>query len=130
MTFGFAKVFSATAECVWHVITDTHKWHKWGPSIRAVDTPQRTIRLGSKGRILTTAGIWLPFVITTFEPESYWDWRVGRLQATGHRLVSMGPNECRLSFTVPIWAFPYGIVCRIALNRIGLLLTQETQENS
>ena len=123
MKLEFAKEYSTPAETVWDVITDTRTWPKWGPSIRAVDAVERYIRLGSTGLILTSAGVWLPFTITTFEPGRFWDWRVRGVRATGHRLEPIATDECRLDFTVPLWAFPYGIVCRIALNRIERLLT-------
>lgn len=123
MTIEFAKVFNTAAETVWELITDTCTWPKWGPSIRAVDAGERYIRLGSTGLILTYPGIWLPFTITMFEPERFWAWRVKGMRATGHRLVAIGTDKSRLGFTVPPWAFPYGVVCRIALNRIERLLT-------
>ncbi len=129
MTVAFAKVLNTSAVRVWDLITDTQTWSKWGPSIRAVDTQERFIRRGSTGRIRTIIGMWLPFTITTYEPQQYWDWRVGGIQATGHRLEPWGPKHCRVSFIVPVWGVPYGIVCRIALNRIDRLLTLTAQED-
>jgi hypothetical protein len=90
----------------------------WGPSVRAVDCKDRYIRAGSSGRIRTPLGIWVPFVVGTVEPGSYWDWRVAGVPATGHRVESAGPDRCRLTFTVPVWAIGYGLVCRLALMRI------------
>lgn len=129
MTVAFAKVLNTSAVRVWDLITDTQTWSKWGPSIRAVDTQERFIRRGSTGRIRTIIGMWLPFTITTYEPQQYWDWRVGGIQATGHRLEPWGPKHCRVSFIVPVWGVSYGIVCRIALNRIDRLLTLTAQED-
>jgi len=40
------------------------------------------------------------------------------LAATGHRIEAIDENRCRLYFDVPIWAAGYGVVCRLALNRI------------
>lgn len=112
----------APADVVWHLITDTRTWPSWGPSVLAVDTPERYIRAGLAGRIRTPIGLWLPFTIETFRQYRYWDWRVGGLAATGHHVEAIEEDRCRLDFTVPIWAFGYGIVCRLALNRIQRLL--------
>lgn len=68
--------------------------------------------------------IWLPFVIEDLEPEYYWDWRVGGIAATGHRVEPRGDYRCKLSFSIPVWAFGYGIVCDLALCLIERLLVQ------
>ena len=119
---GFSRRLDAPASRVWRLITDTRTWPVWGPSVQAVDCKDRFIRAGSSGRIRTPVGVWVPFVVGTFEPESYWDWRVAGVAATGHRVEPVGQNRCRLSFTVPTWAFGYGLVCRLALMRIDRLL--------
>jgi len=120
-TLAFGKEIKAPAERVWRLITDTRAWPRWGPTVRAVDSPERFIRAGLTGRVCTPVGLWMPFTIETFEPNRYWDWRVGGLTATGHRVEAIAENRCRLSFTVPIWAAGYGWVCRLALNRIQRL---------
>ena len=97
--------------------------------MRAVDCTERFIRSGSSGRIRTPVGVWVPFVVESFEPESYWDWRVAGVPATGHRVESVMPNRCRLTFTVPVWAFGYGLVCRLALMRIDRLLMQAGKQH-
>lgn len=121
----FCRQLDAPASRVWRLITDTRRWPEWGPSVKAVDCDQRFITAGSTGRIQTAVGIWLPFTIVAFEPESYWDWRVGGLSATGHRVEPMGPGQCELAFTVPVWAFGYGLVCHLALLRIDRLLMDD-----
>ena len=121
-TVAFDKEMKASAERVWQLLTDTRTWPRWGPSVRAVDSPERYIRSGLTGRICTPIGLWVPFTIETFTPNVYWDWRVGGLAATGHRVEAIEENRCRLSFTVPVWAAGYGIVCRRALNQIQRLL--------
>ena len=126
---GFSKPLEAPVDRVWRLITDTQTWHRWGPSVRAVDCDDRFIRSGSSGRIRTPVGVWVPFVVGTFEPESYWDWRVAGVAATGHRVETVGPNRCRLTFTVPAWAFGYGLVCRLALMRIDRLLIQAGKQH-
>jgi hypothetical protein len=94
-----------------------------------VDSPQRLIAAGLRGRVRTPVGIWLPFQIVTFEPECYWDWRVGGVTATGHRVAPLGPHRCRLTFTVPMWAAPYGGVCRAALKRIERLVAETATDD-
>ena len=119
---SFARLFDAPADRVWDLITDTHSWPLWGPSVRTIDCPQRYIHAGCAGRVRTPVGIWLPFVVTAFEPGTYWDWRVAGIRATGHRVERVGPDRCRLAFSVPIWAAFYGPVCHLALVRIDRLL--------
>jgi hypothetical protein len=123
-----SRQLPAPADCVWQLITDTHRWPDWGPSIRRVHCKQRFIRAGSRGRIQTALGLWLPFAVDRFDPGRYWDWRVCGVAATGHRLDSAGPGRCTLSFTVPFWAFGYGLVCRLALMRIHRLVAQPPME--
>ena len=126
---GFSRRLDAPANRVWRLITDTRTWSEWGPSVHAVDCKDRYIRTGSSGRICTPVGVWVPFVVGTVEPESYWDWRVARVAATGHRVEPLGPNRCRLTFTVAGWAFGYGLVCRLALIRIDRLLMQGRKQH-
>jgi hypothetical protein len=64
-----------------------------------------------------------------FEPVRYWDWRVGGITATGHRVDPLGPHHCRLAFTMPRWAAPYRVICRAALKRIERLLAQSPVED-
>ena len=122
---AFGKMIHAPAPRVWRLITDTHSWPRWGPTVRAVECSQRFIHAGSTGRVRTPFGIWLPFVVEVFEPERYWDWRVGGIAATGHRVEPRGSHQSVLSFSVPDWALGYGIVCRLALARIERLLTDD-----
>ena len=123
----FSQMLDAPAESVWRLITDTRSWPRWGPTVTAVDCPERYIREGSTGRVRTPLGIWLPFTVERFEPEHYWDWRVGGVAATGHRVKPLGQQQCELAFTVPYWAFGYGVVCRAALKRIERLLSHADQ---
>jgi uncharacterized protein YndB with AHSA1/START domain len=129
LTLEVGAHIDAPVSRVWRLMTDTQTWTHWGPSLTDVDSPERFIRAGLTGRIRTLFGIWAPFIIDTFEPEHYWDWRVGGVRATGHRVNPRGPNRCRLTFTVPIWAVGYTVVCRVALNRINQLLTLSFKED-
>ena len=108
---------------VWQAITDTHLWPQWGPSVSAVQCDVRYIRAGAQGRVQTRLGLWVPFLVTTFEPGRYWHWRVSGIPATGHRVEPLDAERCRLVFEVPVWAPPYVWVCRRALFRIESLLT-------
>jgi hypothetical protein len=126
--FEFGIHLDATTSQVWHLITDTQTWPLWGPSIKEVDSPERFIRQGLKGRIRTPLGLWMPFAIGAVVPERYWDWQVCGVPATGHRLEPRDSNRCKLSFTVPAWAAFYGWVCRLALSRIARLLAQPLEE--
>lgn len=125
----FFRHFDVPSTRMWRLITDTRTWPLWGPTVLKVDCADRYIRAGSIGRVCTPLGVWLPFVIGAFKPQSYWDWRVAGVTATGHRVESVGPNRCRLTFTVPAWAFGYGLVCRLALLRIDRCLKQAEKQN-
>jgi hypothetical protein len=109
------------AALAWRLLTDTHVWPKWGPSVRAVDAPARFISAGMHGRVQTTPGLWLPFEITDWEEGRAWAWRVAGIPATGHRVTSVTESSCRVAFTIPRWAPFYVPVCRIALRRIASL---------
>ena len=108
----------APAAVAWALLTDTHAWPQWGPSIRAVDAPLRFICAGTRGRVQTTFGLWLPFEITAWEECRVWAWRVAGVPATGHCVTPMTTASCRVAFTIPRWAPFYIPVCRVALGRI------------
>lgn len=116
------RTIDAPSARVWHVLTDTHYWVQWGPSITAVECNDRIIRSGSHGRVRTLLGFWLPFVICDYEPGRYWRWDVGGIRATGHRVEPLETQRCRLGFDVPVLATPYIGVCWLALRRIARLL--------
>ena len=109
----------APAAVAWALLTDTHAWPQWGPSVRAVDTPTRFITAGLRGRVQTTLGPWLPFEITDWEEGSHWSWTVAGIPATGHLVEATGPDRCSVTFTIPAWAPFYVLVCRIALRRLA-----------
>jgi uncharacterized protein YndB with AHSA1/START domain len=117
----------APAPIVWRLITDTQAWPRWGPSVRAVDAPNRFIRPGHAGRVQTAIGLWLPFRITAddWEPGRFWHWTVAGVPATGHRVTARGPDACELTFIVPAWAPFYRPVCAAALRRIATLAAAE-----
>jgi hypothetical protein len=115
------RSIDASSTTVWQLLTDTRCWTQWGPSIVAVDCGERFIRPGSRGRIKTWFGFWLPFVITDYQCGCYWHWLIGGIAATGHRVEPLQAEQCQLTFEVPIWAAPYSIICIVALQRIAQL---------
>ena len=117
------KELHASPDKIWGLITDTTKWPQWGPTVKSVRSSERFIRKGSKGQVLTSVGLWLPFVITEYEHKSFWSWKVASVRATGHRLRPTHSGGCYLWFEVPIFAAPYLLVCQMALNRVKSIAT-------
>jgi hypothetical protein len=62
--------------------------------------------------------MWVPFVVTHFVPGRYWAWKVGGINATGHRVDAIDAGSCRLTFEVPFWAAPYSVICLWAIIRV------------
>lgn len=125
MTLEVAVTLDVPAAVAWRLLTDTDAWPQWGPSVRAVDSPQRFITEGMRGRVRTTPGLWLPFEITDWQAGRFWAWRVGSIPATGHHVKHVTATSCRVTFTIPRWAPFYVPVCRIALRRIASLGTED-----
>ena len=118
------KFYPASPLIVWELITDTSQWPRWGPTVKRVHFPERFIRKGSSGRVLTAFGIWLPFVIDEYEHASYWSWKVATIKASGHRVQASEYGGSNLWFDVPMIAAPYAAVCQMALGRIENLLSE------
>ena len=118
-----AATLDSPAAVAWRLLTDTHAWPQWGPSVRAVAAPTRFITAGTRGRVQTTPGLWLPFAITDWEEGRAWAWRVAGVPATGHRVTPLTAHTCRVAFTIPRWAPFYVPVCRLALRRLEVLAT-------
>lgn len=110
---------------VWEFLTDTTRWPQWGPSVTAVETEERFIRKGSRGRVRLPFGVWMPFLVTDYDDGRYWSWRIRGIRATGHRAESLGDHACMLVFEVPFFAAPYLFVCWLALKRIENLLRRD-----
>ena len=117
-----SRAVGASSNRVWELLTDTFAWEKWGPSIVAVRSSDRYIKKGSHGRIKTALRFWVPFQVTDLDSGKYWSWRIFGISATGHRIEKHSEGSCLLVFQVPIWAAPYLIICKIALDRIVQLL--------
>ncbi|MDZ7850642.1 MAG: SRPBCC family protein [Halodesulfurarchaeum sp.] len=119
---------AAPPERVWELLVDTRRWPEWGPSVLDVETQSRRIETGSTGRVRTIFGLWLPFTVTRVS-EWAWAWRIGPVEATGHRVIP-GDSSCRVGFEVPLYAVPYLIVCWWALRRIESLATTAATDNT
>jgi hypothetical protein len=102
----------------WDLLIDTQAWPAWGPSVRAVDAPARCIGPGMRGRVQTTPGVWLPFVVTDWVEGHSWAWKVAGIPATGHVVEAVTPTTCRVTFAIPVWAPLYLPVCQLALRRL------------
>ena len=114
-----ARIVAAPPEEVWELLARPEHWPAWGPSVTAVECSDLTVRVGSRGRVRTVVGIWLPFTVTEVEAGRSWAWRIGRWAATGHRVEDVGDGRARVVFEVPWWAAPYALVCRRALGRVA-----------
>ncbi len=128
-SFSFSAIgetLNVPSQDVWDIITDTTRWPKWGPSIIAVDSVDKYIRKGTRGRVKTLFGIWLPFVITDFDDQRYWSWKIWGIRATGHRIEPVDEFKCNIFFEVPSIALPYLFICWIAIKRIEASLQYAT----
>lgn len=121
------REIDALPETVWDILIDTRKWPIWGPSLSQVDCKDRYIKLGSTGRVKTVFSFWLSFTITEFRQLEYWNWRVGPLQATGHKLMRKNDGSCKLCFDMGLWAFAYVPICWFALGKIEKLAVQKSR---
>ena len=118
------KSYPVSPLIVWEIITDTRLWPRWGPTVKKVHLSKRFIRIGSRGKVLTFLGVWLPFVIDEYEHESFWSWKVATIKATGHRVQASENGGSNLWFEIPMIAAPYAVVCQMALSRIENLLCE------
>lgn len=112
---------AAPVAVVWRLLVDTARWADWGPTVRAAEMDTPTLSAGTRGRVQTVVGLWLPFEITHFEVGRAWSWTVGGVPATGHRVEPVDELRCRAAFGVPWVATPYLRICSIALARIDAL---------
>ena len=112
---------NAPATVAWRLLTDTHAWPQWGPSVRTVEAPTRCITAGMRGRVQTTFGLWLPFEITDWEEGSHWSWTVAGIPATGHIVIPDGTRHLPSHVHDSAWAPFYVPVCRVALRRLAAL---------
>ncbi|EMA52225.1 SRPBCC family protein [Halococcus salifodinae] len=114
-----SREIDATPDVAWSLLTDTHRWPEWGPSIVGVTSENRFVQAGTRGHVRTIGGLELPFRVTECANRR-WAWRVAGVPATGHRVEPLGAG-CRAVFEVPPLAAPYALVCRRALASIDRL---------
>lgn len=119
-TIDIDRTIDAPAEVVWNLLTDTHRWPEWGPTITDVECRDRWIRPGSTGQVELVGGVWIPFEIT-YRDAYRWTWEVAGIPATGHR-VEPHNGSCRAVFELPLIAVGYAPVCWLALSRIAELV--------
>jgi len=122
---SICREIQAPAEVVWAVFTDTHLWPKWGASVLEVDCNDRYIKMGSAGRVRTLFSFWLPFTITTFRHMDFWSWRIGPLDATGHKIITTNENSCKLCFDMAWWFAAYMPICWFALFKIDKIVSKK-----
>ena len=106
---------------VWKVLTTYDLWPLWGPSIVDVDVRGESLIKGHKGKVKTFFRIWVPFEITAVVENYSWSWNVGPIRATEHLVQEEDDGSSNVKFLIPIWAFPYYIICWLALRRIEKL---------
>ncbi|MEF8772125.1 SRPBCC family protein [Halodesulfurarchaeum sp.] len=121
-----SRRIEAPPKRVWDLLIDTRRWPEWGPSVLDVETQPHRIKEGSSGQVQTYFDTWLHFTVTRASEWS-WAWRIGPVQATGHRVIPEG-EACRVGFEVPLYAFPYVLVCWWALRRIETVATTSPTE--
>lgn len=112
---------AAPAEVVWRLLVDIHRWPDWGPTVRAAELDTPRLSAGSRGRVQTAAGLWVPFEVTRFEDGRAWSWEVGGIPATDHAVKPVNGRSSQAAFGVPWVATPYLGVCAIALRRLDRL---------
>ncbi|WP_193308570.1 hypothetical protein [Halorubrum halophilum] len=106
-------------------LRDTAAWPAWGPAIDAVESDDRFVTRGTTGRV-EVGGAWVPFRVTACTGRR-WDWRVGGIPATGHRVdrYAGDADRSRVVIEVPLVAAWYVPVCRRALDRFARLVESE-----
>lgn len=121
---------AAPARTAWDLLVEPAWWPRWGPTVRAARLDDGTTRLtaGATGSVQTPVGVWLPFRVEGWREDDAvvdgvreWSWRVAGVPATTHRVISLGPDRCRVEMSAPWWAVGYLGVLGVALVRIRRL---------
>ena len=117
---------AAPGALAWAPLVDTRRWPEWGPTVAAVrlDHAGHQLRADSTGAVRTPLGVWLPFVVSSWdvsEERSAWSWRVAGMAATSHEVVPLSADRCRLRLGVPAWAPAYLPVVEVGLRRLRRL---------
>ncbi len=103
-------------------LRDTRAWPEWSPTIDGVESEDRFVREGTRGRV-RIAGVWVPFRVTSFSGRR-WEWRVAGIPATGHRVEGYAgdADRSRVVIEVPLVAAGYVPACRSAVGRFAALV--------
>lgn len=118
------REIGAPAAVVWRLLSELDRWPEWGPSVRRVRSDAARVAPGVEGSVELPGGWTLPFRITRVAEGESWAWRVAGVQATGHRVVDLGPDRCRAELSVPVVLFPYALILRVALGRLAAIATE------
>ncbi len=116
---------AAPAEVMWELLVDVRRWPEWGPTIRHATLATSRLELASSGTVRTVIGLELSFEVTSFDEGRSWSWSVAGCPATDHVVEARGPEASRVAFGVPWIAWPYLVVCRVALRRLETLGKRE-----
>ncbi|WP_245810881.1 SRPBCC family protein [Halorubrum halodurans] len=121
-TLAVAREVRVAPEVAMEALRDTRTWPDWSPAIGAVESEDRYVRAGTRGRV-RVAGVWVPFRLTSYSGRR-WEWRVAGIPATGHRVEGYAgdADRCRVVIEVPLVAAGYVPVCRRALDRFAGLV--------
>lgn len=119
-----SRRIAAPADRVWRLLVEVEHWPRWGPTVAGAELGTAAIADGSRGRVRTAAGFSLPFEVTTFVPGRRWAWTVAGVPATAHEVRPVD-GGCEVTFSVPVWAPAYLVVCALALRRIEALALAE-----
>lgn len=127
---------TAPPAAVWDVLVDTEAWPRWGPTVAAVELEDGSghgpggtrIGAGSRGRVRTPVGLWLPFAVTQWVAGERWAWRVAGVPATSHAVRPTdtgtgagGGTGSEVVMAVPWWAPAYLAVCEVGVRRVARL---------
>ena len=118
-----SRTSRASADAVWHILTDLDAWPRWGPTVAGAEMDGDAFELGARGRVWTPVGVPLPFVISEVDPGRMWAWNVAGVPATRHGVEPLD-SGCRVWMSAPVWAPVYLPVLAIALRRIDDMAVQ------
>ena len=122
LRFDVARDVAVPPEIAAEALRDTRTWSEWSPTISGVESDDRYVREGTRGRV-RVAGAWVPFRVTGFNGRR-WTWTVAGIPATGHRVEGYAGDDdrCRVVMEVPLLAAGYVPVCERALDRFATLV--------
>ena len=78
----------------------------------------------SVGKTFSASPHMLWDLVTDYEQECFWNWKVASIRATGHYLQFANEGGAILWFEIPVIVFPYIAICRMALTRIAACVAE------